>query len=90
MAEQLRELVNRLNTVVQVVYILGVTVRDHQCFPKIKQLNEIVRLNADQTYTYIPISRKMSSLRNVDDDGIHLSIHGATNLMSVIRSFLRS
>ena len=40
-------------------------------------------------YTHIPLGSKMSSLRNICEDGVHLSENGVTNLIVTILKFLK-
>ena len=36
----------------------GITVGDKECCQKIKRVNKLLRVNVDDNYTYIPISKK--------------------------------
>ena len=90
-AQQIGQLVEMLLQRKNQAFVLGVTLHDNKYLSKIKRLNTLVKENLYlYEYRYIPISSKMSSMRNVDADGVHLSRHGATNLKGIIRKFLRS
>ena len=86
-ADQVTEVVNMVVNLVPNVFVAAVTIRDKSCFQHLKRLNELLR-NGDN-YTFIPLGSKMSSLRNICNDGVHLSEHGVTNLMTTILRFLR-
>ena len=86
-ASQIRELVNLLVNQVPVVFVAAVTIRDNSCFQLLKELNDLLRYGVN--YTHIPLGAKMSSLRNICEDGVHLSENGVTNLITTILKFLR-
>ena len=83
---QIRDLANLLVNQVPIVFVAAVTTRDKRCFQKLKQLNELLRDFIN--YTYIPLGSKMSSMRNICDDGVHLSENGVTNLITTLVKFL--
>ena len=65
------------------VYCLGLVMRSQPCFLAVKEINRMLRTSIGH-YTYVSVSSKMSSERNLKD-GVHLSQHGVTNILWIIK-----
>ena len=65
------------------VYCLALVMRSEPCFLDIKRVNDGLR-NSSGQYNFVSVVSKMSSARNLMD-GLHLSRHGVSNLMYILR-----
>ena len=65
------------------VYCLALVMRSKPCLLDIKRVNDGLRNSVGQ-YNFVSVASKMSSERNLMD-GVHLSRHGVSNLMYILR-----
>ena len=65
------------------VYCLALVMRSKPCLLDIKRVNDGLR-NSSGPHIFVSVASKMSSERNLMD-GVHLSRHGVSNLMYILR-----
>ena len=65
------------------VYCLALVISSEACLLDIKRVNDGLR-NSSGQYSFVSVASKMSSERNLMD-GVHLSRHGVSNLIHILR-----
>ena len=65
------------------VYCLALVMRSEPCLLDIKRVNDGLR-NSSGQYNFVSVASKMSSERNLMD-GVHLSRHGVSHLIYILR-----